>query len=498
MPDVFITMKEAAEFEGVKYGTFAQRIARNPKQYKTKTQPQEGGGKEQVLIAVSSLSPKGRKAWRAAQKVDGRDVVIEKRTESAPWYVGVDLNHYTEQNKKAFYEAVELAARVQDFIAYDGPDRTAYAERYALGLGVSLPTLYRYVENVLKASAWALKMEKEDGQNRDYFRALALCRKPREKASFPSLTDEQKALIQNIWFDRRFAANLGTIEMLYEKFEEVGQGRGWESYPSIKTVARYIKHLMDSRGGESARYLAANGSREWKNKKMLKGKRDATSLKVMEYVVGDEHTFDFWVQWVAPNGKVKAVRPKLVAWMDMRSRAIVGDVACVDANNQTLKESLVKMLYSHPGGVPHILHVDNGKDYTAKTMTGQSRKKRNIEFEFDAETVGFYQSIGIVSSRPCAPSSQNGLRATRAPSRVPRPTPSGRRMSTGCSSAGSCSRWRSSSRRGRSGRKRSTTPGSTGASRTRARSGSRRSRSLRTGNAMRRRHRPGSMRRCCS
>lgn len=395
MPDVFITMKEAAEFEGVKYGTFAQRIARNPKQYKTRTQPQENGGKEQVLVSVDSLTAKGRKAWRAAQKIDGRDVVIEKRTESAPWYVGVDLNHYTEQHKKAFYEAVELAARVQDFIDYDGPDRTAYAERYALGLGVSLPTLYRYVDNILKANAWALKMEKEDGQSRDYFRALSLCRKPKATATFPSLTDEQKALIQNIWFDRRFAANLGTIEMLYEKFEEVAEGRGWENYPSIKTVARYIKHLMDSRGGESARYLAANGSREWKNKKMLKGKRDATSLKVMEYVVGDEHTFDFWVQWVAPNGKIKAVRPKLVAWMDMRSRAIVGDVACVDANNQTLKESLVKMLYSNPGGVPHILHVDNGKDYTAKTMTGQSRKKRNIDFEFDAETVGFYQSIGI-------------------------------------------------------------------------------------------------------
>lgn len=52
----------------------------------------------------------------------------------------------------------------------------------------------------------------------------------------------------------------------------------------------------------------------------------------MEYVVGDEHTFDFGVQWTAPNGKIKAVRPKLVAWMDMRSRAIVGDVACIDAN----------------------------------------------------------------------------------------------------------------------------------------------------------------------
>ena len=395
MSDVFVSLEEAAVFEGVIYDTLQKRVKRSPQQYKTKTQPREGGGKDQVLISVASLSPKGRKAWKAAQKVDGRDVIIDKRTEAAPWYVEADLNYYIENNKRAYYEAVELAARVQDFIDYTGPDRTAYAERYALGLGVSLPTLYRYVDNVLKASAWALKLEREDGQSRDYFRALSLCRKPREKATFPSLTDEQRAVIENIWFDRRFAANLGTVEMLYEKFEEIAEGRSWPEYPSIKTVGRYVRHLMDSRGAESARYLAANGSREWKNKKMLKGRRDATSLKVMEYVIGDEHTFDVWVQWTAPNGKIKAVRPKLVAWMDMKTRAIIGDVMCVDANSQTLKESLVKMIYTYPGGVPHILHVDNGKDYTAQTMTGQSRKRRKIGFEFDAETVGFYQSIGI-------------------------------------------------------------------------------------------------------
>ena len=34
------------------------------------------------------------------------------------------------------------------------------------------------------------------------------------------------------------------------------------------------------------------------------------------------------------------------------------------------------MIYSNPGGVPHILHVDNGKDYTAEVMTGQNRKNR--------------------------------------------------------------------------------------------------------------------------
>ncbi len=395
MPTDYVNLEEAAAFEGITYDAMQRRVHRNPRAYKAQQTASTNNGKPKVVVAVSSLSPKGRRAWRAARKVDGGEIIVEKRTEAAPWYVDADLNHYIEGHKKAFYEAVELAARVQDFIDYDGKDRTSFAERHALKLGVSLPTLYRYVDNVLQANAWALKLEKEDGKSREYFRALALCRKPKETATFPSLTPEQKAIIENIWFDKRFAANLGTIEMLYEKFVEVAGDREWESWPSIKTVARYIKYLMEKPGAASARYLAANGAREWKNAMMVKTRRDTTSLKVMEYVVGDEHTFDVWVQWTAPNGKIKAVRPKVVAWLDMRSRAVVGDVVCVDANSQTLKESLVKMIYSHPGGVPQILHVDNGKDYTAKTMTGQSRKQRAIDFNFDAETVGFYQSIGI-------------------------------------------------------------------------------------------------------
>lgn len=395
MPDVFITLEDAAKFEGISYDTMQKRVKRSQSIFKTKIQPRDNGGKNQVMIAVTSLSSKARKAYKAAQKVDGRDVIIEHRAADTPWYIEQDLNHYVEGHKKQYYEAIELSKKIQEFINYEGSDRTSYADRFALGNGISTPTLYRYVGSIMEASAWALKLEKEDGHNRDYFRALSLCRKPKEVGNFPSLTDEQKAVIENIWFDKHFASNLGTIEMLYEKFQDTAETRDWEDYPSIKTIARYIKFLMDKPGAESARYLAANGSREWKNKKMLKAKRDATTLDVMEYVIGDEHTFDFWVQWTAPNGKIKAVRPKLVAWMDMKSRTIIGDVACIDANSQTLKESLIKMIYSDPGGVPKVLHVDNGKDYTAKGMTGQSRKERKIEFQFDSETVGFYESIGI-------------------------------------------------------------------------------------------------------
>ena len=395
MQDTYITLEEAAAFEGIKYKTLAQRIARSPDQYDTKTQAREGGGKDQVLISVASLTTKARKAWRATQKVDGRDVIIDRRaTEAAPWYVTADLNHYIDGHKKAYYEAVEAARVVQEFIDYAGPEkRTDLAARLAVGLGVSPQSFYRYQTQVLEANAWALKLEREDGLSRDYFRALALCRKPKAADTFPSLTPEQRALIENIWFDRRFAANLGTREMLYEKFEEIARERGWTDYPSAKTVGRYITYLMERPGAESARYLAANGTREWKNKMMVKCRRETHSLEVMEYVIGDEHTFDVWVQYTAPNGKVKAVRPKLVGWMDAKSRAIIGDVLCVDANGQTLKESLVKMIYT--AGVPKILHIDNGKDYTKQELTGQNRKNRRIDFDFDAETVGFYQSIGI-------------------------------------------------------------------------------------------------------
>lgn len=198
MPDVFITLEEAAAFEGITYEAMKKRVQRSPEQHNVKSQAREGGGKDRVLISTSSLSAKARKAWRAAQKVEGSEVIIDKRAQEAvPWYVTADLNQYTEANKKRFYEAVELAARVQDFIDYDGPDRTGYAERYALGLGISPQSLYRYMKNVLEANAWALKLEKEDGKSRDYFRALALCRKPKETGTFPSLTDTELAYYVN-------------------------------------------------------------------------------------------------------------------------------------------------------------------------------------------------------------------------------------------------------------------------------------------------------------
>lgn len=395
MAETFVTLEEAAELEGISYEAMKKRVQRNQNSFKTITEARDGG-KDRVLVALSSLSKKARRSHKEKMKIDGRDVVIEQRTgqEEIPWYIDIDLNWYIENFSKQYYEAVELGNQLREFLNYGEGERTAFAEEFAEKLGISQRTLYRYAKDYLEASAWAMKLHKEDGNNYDFFKVLALCRKPKDRHTFPSLKPEVRAYIENVWFDKHFAANAGTVEMLYSKLEKVAAVQDWE-YPSYQTVSRYINYLMEEGRAKNAHFLAAKGTKEYKNKVMVKGSRDTKSLPVMGLVQGDEHTFDCWVAYTHPNGKVTAIRPRLVAWIDTRSRTILGDVMCLHANSQILKQSLLKMIYGTPGGVPQWLLIDNGKDYTAESMTGRKRSQRKEELSFDSETQGFYRSIGI-------------------------------------------------------------------------------------------------------
>lgn len=393
MGEIYITLEEAAGLESVKYNTMIQRIKRNPKAFRTKTEPTSGSGKDRVLVALSSLSKKARQAYKKAASIESVDVVIAEHTdtEEMPWYIDADPAAYIEKNGKAYYEAVELAKVIREFLNYGDRDRTEFAASFAEAHGMSQRTLYRYAQSYLEASAWAMKMSKQDGNNYDFFKVLALCRKPKQKNTFPSLTPEVRTFIENLWFDPAFAQNNGTRDMVYGQLLKVGSANSWD-IPSYPTVARYIDYLMNVKRGKNARFLAEKGVREFKNRLMVKASRNTKALPVMGLVQGDEHTFDVWVKYTYPNGKTRAIRPQLVAWIDTRSRCIVGDVICVKANSQVLKQSLLNMLYGEIGGVPEWLLIDNGKDYTAETMTG---RKRNERVSFDSETKGFYRSIGI-------------------------------------------------------------------------------------------------------
>jgi transposase InsO family protein len=383
----YITIDEAAKLEGVKYMTLYMKIQRNQEEYKTKTIPSENGGKDRLLVSVESLSKKARRTYKAQNEV------IDE--ENAPWYVGCDFNWYKESYKKYFYEAIELSKYVEEYIDFEGKGKTALAKKLAKKCGISSRTFLVRVKEYIEAGAWANKMQEASNKNYDYFKILALCRKPREKNTFPSMTDEVKAMVDNIFYSKGFQENNQPITNLYEELEYMAKLEDVE-IPSYDTVWRYVKQIIKE-DGEGASVLLGKGTRQWKNQYMMKRKRDTGNLKVMEVLQGDVHSFDCWVAVKRPNGKMQAIRPALVAWMDMRSRTLVGWAIAEHPDSQIIKKSLINVIYPKknkalPYGVPKYLLIDNGKEYTAEALTGRPRK---IRVTLDADTKGFYRSIGI-------------------------------------------------------------------------------------------------------
>ena len=104
MAEVYVTLGEAAELEGVKYKTMAQRLSRN--------------------------------AWKEREKLKSfteefPDKKEDEQKPEVPWYVNTDVDWYIENYKERYYKAVELGNVVRKFLQYDEGDRTKYAEEFA-------------------------------------------------------------------------------------------------------------------------------------------------------------------------------------------------------------------------------------------------------------------------------------------------------------------------------------------------------------------------------
>lgn len=136
MAESYVTLSEAAELEGIKYKTMAQRLSRKKQAFETKTEKSETGGKDVVLVAVSSLSKQARNAWKEREKLKSftEEFPGEQEAEQkpeVPWYVNTDVDWYIENYKERYYKAVELGNVVRKFLQYDEGDRTKYAEEFA-------------------------------------------------------------------------------------------------------------------------------------------------------------------------------------------------------------------------------------------------------------------------------------------------------------------------------------------------------------------------------
>ena len=398
----YVTVSEAARLEGLNFETFRKKIQRNPDEFDLITESSESGGKDRIWVAVTCLSLKARKEHRAKEKIVVTDF-SKKQSQEMPWYIDIDLNWYIENYKKHYYTAVELSKTIAEHIEelQDIPhnEKTDFSMKMAKKLNMSWGSFYRKMRDYMKACAWAEKIGRKCGsqteKNYEYFKVLAFARDPREKDNFPSLTEEMKALIENLRFNQLVSENQWKVKKIYRCFEEKAAEKCWGSIPSYHTVDRYIKHLLETRS--SAEYLLQKGKKAWQGKYMGKKKRDTGALMVLEVVMGDGHTFDCWVEIKRKNGTVDYIRPHLLAWIDLRSRCLVGWAICEIPDSQVIKKSILNMIYEKkdsrlPYGCPKYIYIDNGKDFTAQCLTGRPRTEK---FTLDSDVKGFFRGAGI-------------------------------------------------------------------------------------------------------
>lgn len=401
---MWLSLAEAAELEGVTYQAIQQKMTSG---MITKQEPNPNGGKPQVFIAIESLSEEAQERFwrREREKRYKQEAELMHKNHVEPWYYEVDVGWYLQRYHDEYMKAASFAQEIEKYYL-EKPlhykQTTEFTRSFVADrLRITDRQFRRYLKRYNEAQKWADTKSVDTGQNFEYFKVLALCEPPRIGMG-EKLTPEMKALIENIWSSEKFQKNNCSIQLLYNQFRDLMQKRGAEYIPGYNTVKRYTDEI-NSRNYNVKTYLK-HGIDGFRNRVMMKRERDIKSLSVMQCVQGDAHTLDCWCSYTMDNGRVTAVRPYLVAFIDMRSRALWSWCLCIQPNAEVIKRALISGMYNKNSspvyGVPECIYIDNGKDFTAETLTGRKRTER---FDVDDSIKGFYKSIGVQADKRALP-----------------------------------------------------------------------------------------------
>ncbi len=155
-----------------------------------------------------------------------------------------------------------------------------------------------------------------------------------------------------------------------------------------------VRLALKPRQSKLLRRLVDKGEKAARADFIPKIMRDYESIGAGDEYVGDERTLDIWCR-VFQDRKWKAIRPKLTAWTDMRSRVVVGWVLHAHADSNTILASLKRAIRDY--GKPLVIRTDWGEDY-------KKAARRPNYTNFDGSRIGsILDELGIEVSRTSGP-----------------------------------------------------------------------------------------------
>ena len=213
---------------------------------------------------------------------------------------------------------------------------------------------------------WFLMYEKEP-TNPLILASLHGAKKGKRAAKKEVLEDAK-----NIYFSKNKVSIMYVYERLVDKYGPNAIG--------YSTLRNFIREDIDNIEKDRARM----GLKEFKDKHLPFIVRDYTTLAVNDLWVSDGH--DMELSCYHPfkknnKGDRLIVSPKLIVWMDMRSRMLVGYHVSFEETTEAIAIALKNGIQKY--GVPKEVYTDNGKAYKSKVLKGTD------------ELLGIYASLGI-------------------------------------------------------------------------------------------------------
>ena len=170
------------------------------------------------------------------------------------------------------------------------------------------------------------------------------------------------------------------------RFVNQSQSQEWK-IPGDKFFYRYVERDIP----KFVRVLHREGQAAYEAECSPYVQVDPDSVEPGEVWVGDHHQFNLWLRH-----RGRWVRPWVTAWMDYRSRLIVGWQISVAPNQTTILLAFKRAAQKY--GPPDSVKIDNGKDYDSECWTGTTKLRRRAAkkgYIDEPLVAGIYALMGI-------------------------------------------------------------------------------------------------------
>lgn len=370
--EVYISVKQACEFEGINEESLWKRIQRG----KIEVIEDKTNRRIRYLVNLSSLSAQAIARYHAQKntELDKHDLQkIKAELEARKYgerYMGLSLEDLTDKQREqiVFWKNIINGWRnyISDF-PKQGTEKTKDFLKIlnaTQGKSISERTLRRKYANYKKYGEIALADD----------RAM-------KKAVDSSIPEYAWNIFLEWWLDEARPTVAHIYDLVKKHLEDEGKAE-YLPLPHRTTFHRATQKIPVA----VVKYFRY-GEKTFTDEVLPYVQRVYRNLSSNEIWTSDYHTLDFFVK---DDLTGKVFRPHVVVWQDIRSRKILSLRVCESSNSHGVINSFREACISF--GRPHNVYVDNGREYLVRDFGGRGKRKANQNAQIETTIL---QSLGI-------------------------------------------------------------------------------------------------------